>query len=376
MPDLIAIGEPLVGEARPRNRPARAGRPVDNRFRVSGWGGDTANFVLAAARLGTVPVATSRGWGRMRSAPGLRRDAAEDTERRRRSRVKVDADHHTGLYFVDLFGGTAAPLSTTCAAARRRVTISRAALISIRTTLPAPNGRSARERHLPGDLRLVRATRDRNTVAFMELWREEAGTTSSATTPTCGPFSALGDRAQTLRRNFDAAVASRRHRVRERGGCRPPVWRYSARRRPCSSRRIVAERPRLAVARSSARHRVRLSHQRARPESDMPRSGLEGGERQLVDATGAGDAFSAGLRPLRCSREYLCASSPSSSGAVRECGGRAHRIRCREPSRLAASGHAEVTGHGMEAAVARPALTSAVDGRVAACQGVSTARLR
>ena len=47
MPDLIAIGEPLVEMAA-----ESAGRLGDvDRFRC-GWGGDTANFVLAAARLG------------------------------------------------------------------------------------------------------------------------------------------------------------------------------------------------------------------------------------------------------------------------------------------------------------------------------------
>ena len=92
MPDLIAIGEPLVELAAESAGPLG----VVNRFRC-GWGGDSANFVLAAARLGGTCGYVTRvgnddfGYAFVDMLKTHNVDA---------SRVKLDEQHHTGLYFV------------------------------------------------------------------------------------------------------------------------------------------------------------------------------------------------------------------------------------------------------------------------------------
>ena len=106
MPDLIAIGEPLVEMAA-----ESAGRLGDvDRFRCGwggdtgdvdrfrcGWGGDTANFVLAAARLGGECGYVTRVG---QDAFGRAFVAMLETHGVDASHVKRDEEHHTGLYFV------------------------------------------------------------------------------------------------------------------------------------------------------------------------------------------------------------------------------------------------------------------------------------
>ena len=92
MADLIAVGEPLVELAA-----ESAGSLGDvKRFRC-GWGGDTANCVLAAARLGGACGYVTRvgddEFGHAFIAM-LERGAVDA------SQVRVDAEHHTGVYFV------------------------------------------------------------------------------------------------------------------------------------------------------------------------------------------------------------------------------------------------------------------------------------
>ena len=92
MPDLIAVGEPLVEMAA-----ESAGRLGDvDRFRC-GWGGDTANFVLAAARLGGACGYVTRvgqdAFGRAFVAM-LEKHGVDARH------VISDEEHHTGLYFV------------------------------------------------------------------------------------------------------------------------------------------------------------------------------------------------------------------------------------------------------------------------------------
>ena len=92
MPDIVAIGEPLVELA--AESPGRLG-DVD-RFRY-GWGGDTANFVLAAAHLGGACGYVTRVG---RDAFGAAFVAMLGTHGVDASRVIRDEEHHTGLYFV------------------------------------------------------------------------------------------------------------------------------------------------------------------------------------------------------------------------------------------------------------------------------------
>ena len=92
MIDLIAIGEPLVELAA-----ESTGRLGDvERFR-RGWGGDTANCLLAAARLGGACGYVTRvgddEFGRAFVAL-LERNGIDA------SQVGIDAAHHTGVYFV------------------------------------------------------------------------------------------------------------------------------------------------------------------------------------------------------------------------------------------------------------------------------------
>ena len=92
MLDLIAIGEPLVELAA-----ESAGRLGEvERFR-RGWGGDTANCVLAAARLGGACSYITRvgddEFGRAFVAM-LERNGVDA------SQVVIDTAHHTGVYFV------------------------------------------------------------------------------------------------------------------------------------------------------------------------------------------------------------------------------------------------------------------------------------
>ena len=92
MPDLIAIGEPLVEMAAESAGPLG----VVDRFKC-GWGGDTANFLLAAARLGgDCGYITRVGQDDFGHAfIDMLRSHNVDA-----SHVIVDEQHHTGLYFV------------------------------------------------------------------------------------------------------------------------------------------------------------------------------------------------------------------------------------------------------------------------------------
>lgn len=94
MPDLIALGEPMAEfAAEERGRLSRA-----TTFR-RGWGGDTCNVAVAAARLGASVGYVTRLGGDEFGRSFL---ALWDQEGVDRSRVVVDPEGFTGVYFITL----------------------------------------------------------------------------------------------------------------------------------------------------------------------------------------------------------------------------------------------------------------------------------
>ena len=264
MPDLIAIGEPLVEMAA-----EAAGRLGDvDRFR-SGWGGDTANFVLAAARLGGAcgyvtrvgQDAFGRAFVEMLGRQGV--DA---------SHVKPDEEHHTGLYFVTYTEERKHRFDYV----RRGSAASYLAGADIDPDYVA----GARVLHASGISQAIsRSCADAVGVA-MALARE-AGTTVSYD---ANVRPALGDR-DTLRHNFEAAVAlADVVFVSEEDS----AYLYGGTPLEAVLDRIVEERPRLAVAKLGADGCLIKSD--AGEHCRIPAWRVD-----AVDATGAGDAFSAGF---------------------------------------------------------------------------------
>ena len=99
--DIVALGEPLV-----ELNQTRAGEPQYQQ----GFGGDTSNAVIAAARQARCAYLTRVG-GDSFGAQLLELWKAEGVDT---SGVEVDPDAHTGLYFVQ-HGRRAIP-SATCGA--------------------------------------------------------------------------------------------------------------------------------------------------------------------------------------------------------------------------------------------------------------------
>ncbi len=137
MIDLIAIGEPLVELAA-----ESTGRLGDvERFR-RGWGGDTANCLLAAARLGGACGYVTRvgddEFGRAFVAL-LERNGIDA------SQVGIDAAHHTGVYLCPTQTNDSTG-SRTFAAIRRRVILPVAISIPSISEAPASCTRAASRR--------------------------------------------------------------------------------------------------------------------------------------------------------------------------------------------------------------------------------------
>ncbi len=94
MPDLISLGEPMAEFAAEER--GRLGEVT--RFR-RGWGGDTCNVVIAAARLGASAGYITRVGGDEFGRAFL---ALLEREGVDRSRVLVDPEGFTGVYFIAL----------------------------------------------------------------------------------------------------------------------------------------------------------------------------------------------------------------------------------------------------------------------------------
>ncbi len=264
MPDLIAIGEPLVELAA-----ESAGRLGDvDRFRY-GWGGDTANFVLAAARLGGACGYVTRVG---RDAFGDAFVAMLETHGVDASRVILDEDHHTGLYFVTYSEDRKHRFDYV----RRGSAASHLAGADIDPDYVG----SARVLHASGISQAISRSSAEAVRVAMELARK-AGT---AVSYDANVRPVLSD-SETLRRNFEVALdladvvfVSEEDSTHLFG--ETPFEDVLD--------RIVGERPRLAVAKLGA---------------DGCQISSDTGERlhvpawriDAVDATGAGDAFSAGF---------------------------------------------------------------------------------
>ena len=246
-----------------------AGRLGDvDRFR-SGWGGDTANFVLAAARLGgDCGYVTRVG----QDAFGAAFVAMLETHGVDVAQVKVDADHHTGLYFVTYTEDRKHRFDYV----RRGSAASHLASADIDPGYVA----GARVLHASGISQAIsRSCADAVRVA-MEL-AQKVGTTVSYD---ANVRPALGDR-DTLRHNFEAAVAlADIVFVSEEDS----TYLYGGTPLEAVLDRIVGERPRLAVAKLGADGCLIKSD--TGEHRHIPAWRVD-----AVDATGAGDAFSAGF---------------------------------------------------------------------------------
>ncbi|MDE0200911.1 MAG: sugar kinase [Rhodospirillaceae bacterium] len=264
MPDLIAIGEPLVELAA-----ESAGRLGDvDRFRY-GWGGDTANFVLAAVRLGGACGYVTRVG---RDAFGDAFVAMLETNGVDASRVIFDEEHHTGLYFVTYTGER-----------RHRFDYVRRGSAASHLTgadIDPDYVASARVLHVSGISQAISRSCAEAARVAMEIARK-AGTTVSYD---ANVRPALGTQ-EALRDNFEAALAladvvflseeDAAHLFGE--GPLEDVLD-----------RVLGERPRLAVVKLGADGCVIKSD--AGERLHVPAWRIE-----AVDATGAGDAFSAGF---------------------------------------------------------------------------------
>ena len=264
MPDLIAIGEPLAEMAA-----ESAGRLGDvDRFR-RGWGGDTANFVLAAARLGGACGYVTRVG---RDAFGAAFIALLEAHGVDAAQVKTDAEHHTGIYFV-----TYTEERKHCFDYVRRGS---AASHLTGSDIDPDYVAGARVLHASGISQAISRSCAGAIRVAMELARE-AGTTVSYD---ANVRPALGDR-DTLRHNFEAAAAlsdvvfvSNEDSAHLYGGTRlEDVLDY-----------VLEKRPRLAVAKLGADGCLIKSD--AGERYHVPAWMVD-----AVDATGAGDAFSAGF---------------------------------------------------------------------------------
>ena len=264
MPDLIAIGEPLAEMA------AESAGPLGtvDRFR-RGWGGDTANFVLAAARLGgdcgyvtrVGQDAFGAAFVAMLQKHGI--DAAQ---------VKADADRHTGLYFVTYTEEREHRFDYV----RRGSAASHLSGADVDPDYVA----GARVLHASGISQAISGSCADAVRVAMEL-AQEAGTTVSYD---ANVRPVLGGR-ETLHRNFETALARADIVFLS---VEDAAYLYGDSPLEAVLDRIVAERPRLAVAKLGADGCLIKSD--AGERCHVPAWTVE-----MVDATGAGDAFSAGF---------------------------------------------------------------------------------
>ena len=264
MPDIVAIGEPLVELA--AESPGRLG-DVD-RFRY-GWGGDTANFVLAAARLGGACGYVTRVG---RDAFGAAFVAMLGTHGVDASRVVRDEERHTGLYFVTYSEDRKHRFDYV----RRGSAASHLAGTDIDQDYVA----GARVLHASGISQAISRSSAEAVRVAMEIARK-AGTTVSYD---ANVRPALGTR-EILRHNFEAALA-----LADVVFLSEEDSAHLFGETPLEDvlDRVVGEGPRFAVAKLGADGCLIKSETGERWQ--IPAWRID-----AVDATGAGDAFSAGF---------------------------------------------------------------------------------
>ena len=264
MPDIVAIGEPLVELA--AESPGRLG-DVD-RFRY-GWGGDTANFVLAAARLGGACGYVTRVG---RDAFGAAFVAMLGTHGVDASRVVRDEERHTGLYFVTYSEDRKHRFDYV----RRGSAASHLAGTDIDQDYVA----GARVLHASGISQAISRSSAEAVRVAMEIARK-AGTTISYD---ANVRPSLGTR-EILRHNFEAALA-----LADVVFLSEEDSAHLFGETPLEDvlDRVVGEGPRFAVAKLGADGCLIKSETGERWQ--IPAWRID-----AVDATGAGDAFSAGF---------------------------------------------------------------------------------
>lgn len=264
MPDLIAVGEPLVELA------AEAAGPLGDVERFhSGWGGDTANFLLAAARLGASCGYVTRvgddDFGRAFIAM-LERNAVDA------SQVRIDAAHHTGVYFVSYTNEREHRFTYL----RRDSAASHLAAADIDPDYVG----AARVLHASGISQAISPSCAEAVGTAMALART-AGTTVSYD---ANVRPVLGS-AEALRSNYDEALSFADIVFVSADDI---AFLYDAVPVEAALDRIVGGQPRLAVAKLGAQGCLVADDAGARWR--LPAWPVE-----AVDATGAGDAFAAGF---------------------------------------------------------------------------------
>ena len=322
MIDLIAIGEPLVELAA---ESAGCLGEVE-RFR-RGWGGDTANCVLAAARLGGACGYVTRvgddEFGRAFVAL-LERNGVDA------SQVGIDAAHHTGVYFVSFTDEREHRFTYL----RRDSAASHLAGGDID---PAYVG-GARVLHASGITQAISRSCADAVETAMTIARA-AGTTVSYD---ANVRPALGT-AESLRGNFAQALSLADIVFVSEEDI---AFLHDDTPVEAALDLILDARPTLAVAKLGARGCLI-------GDDAGSRLHLPGWTVEAVDATGAGDAFSAGFI-----LSWLRGAAPEEVGAVRERGRRPDRGRDRRhrpPARPRPSGGI----HGAAGASAPSAVTGA-----------------
>jgi len=262
--DLIAIGEPLVELAA-----ESSGRLGEVEHFRRGWGGDTANCVLAAARLGGACSYITRvgddEFGRAFVAM-LERNGVDA------SQVGIDTAHHTGVYFV----------SYTDERQHRFTYLRRDSAASHLAGGDIDPGYvgAARVLHASGISQAISRSCAGAIETAMTIARA-AGTTVSYD---ANVRPALGT-AESLRGNFARALSLADIMFVSEEDI---AYLYDDSPVEAALDRILGEQPTLAVAKLGARGCLI-------GDDAGTRLHVPGWTVEAVDATGAGDAFSAGF---------------------------------------------------------------------------------
>ena len=264
MLDLIAIGEPLVELA------AESADQLGDveRFR-RGWGGDTANCVLAAARLGGACGYVTRvgddEFGRAFIAM-LERNAVDA------SQVRIDAAHHTGIYFVSYTDER-----------QHRFTYLR------RDSAASHLAGGDMDPAYVGDARVLHASGISQAISHSCADAIETALTTARAAGTTVSYDAnvrpvLGSK-ETLRSNFTEALSLADIVFVSEEDI---AYLFDGSPVEAALDRILGEQPTLAIAKLGARGCLIA-------DDAGTRLHVPGWTVEAVDATGAGDAFSAGF---------------------------------------------------------------------------------
>lgn len=262
MPEIIALGEPMVEFVAAER--GRLGSAVTFR---RGWGGDTSNFAVAAARLGASCGYLTRLGGDEFGRSFLELWAREGVDS---SCVIVDPDGFTGIYFVALDEDgqhTFTYFRTGSAASQMQP-----------ADVPRGYVAGARAFHTSGITLAISGSARAAAMAAIALARERGVLVSfdANVRPRLLDLAALRGVVRSTMRQVDVAFLSAEDAAYLFGALPPGEV----------ADRVLADGPRLVVLKQGAAGCLVAS-------SDGPRLAVPGWAVAAVDATGAGDAFDA-----------------------------------------------------------------------------------